>query len=343
MEQPVVIEEMKDVPFYEITRLNCEDEMLKFQAPVLGKGATAIIPMMHGASLIAFSGTPEQTYQLRYSQYYVGKVLVNLTMSGKVTHVLDTNKVSVPVKRNQSFIYSVDNDCSYMSHSAAVSFEVASLIFDPSVFESVLDRFFGPDDYASKQACLAAVFTKESHGKVFTFNHEVKQVVRQILRCRLTGNFRRVYLECKLFELLAHYFASIMDGRHNRITFSARDVAILQEVKRALTNEDLTKVSVDELCKQFGINRFKLTMGFQSVFNTSIIRYFRQQVLSRAHQTLADGVYNVSQAAFVFGYANAAAFSRAFFKEFGMRPGEVARIRSQPDSSPPPPNFRLHR
>jgi hypothetical protein len=51
MQPPIVIKELREQPFEEIIRLNCEDEMLKFKAPVLGKGQTAIIPLTQNVML----------------------------------------------------------------------------------------------------------------------------------------------------------------------------------------------------------------------------------------------------------------------------------------------------
>lgn len=324
MDLPVVIEEMKDVPFREITRLDCEDELLKFSAPVLGKGATAIIPLSSEATLISLSGTPEQSYRLGYSQYYEGKVLINLMIEGRVTHILNKS-VTATVQGGSSFIYAVGGERSYMELPVSHRFEVVSLVLSQSAFESALDRFFADQGPAVRQQCISAMFTKDRPGSVFQFSGELRLVVRQILRCRLRGNFRRVFLDCKFFELLSYYFASITEIDQKAVRFSARDVATLQEVRRALATGDLASISIQELCRQFGINRFKLTMGFHSVFNTSVARFYRQQVLARAYQSLADGLYNVSQASAEFGYATPAAFSRAFYKEFGIRPSEVTR------------------
>ncbi len=324
MKNIITIEEMKDAPFHEVTRLDCEDEMLVFTAPVMGKGTTAFIPLAQGATLVYFGGTPDQPYRLRYSQYFQDKIMVSLMISGTSSHLLG-EQVTQRMQQGMSFIYSTGRDTSYITYPAGKRFEIASLVFEPSVFEQCLDRFFDGHEVAKKDALKTAIFQDNATGQTFDIAQEVKIVIRQVMGCRLRGNFRRVFLECKLFELLAHYFQSISDSPDASIVFSSAEITKLQQIKKALTEASSMKISIQELCRTYGINRFKLHMGFQGLFNTSVIRYYRQQLLRKAHEQLAAAACNISEAAVESGYNNTAAFSRAFLKEFGYRPSMVKK------------------
>ncbi|WP_162903275.1 helix-turn-helix domain-containing protein [Taibaiella koreensis] len=325
MENIIVIDEMKDAAFYEVARLDCEDEMLRFSAPVMGKGLTAFIPLAPEAIFVYNEGAPEHAFKLRYSQYFQDKIMISLMISGTATHSLGTH-ITQPVAQGQSFIYATLKDISYVAYPATKRFEMAALVFDHAFFDQCLDRFFSPDESLKKEALKAGIFSGNLQGNTHEIVQDVKIIVRQILSCRLRANFRRVFLECKLFELLAYYFQSITEGAAKEITFSGADIAKLQEIKKALSAASLSNVSIAQLCKAYGINRFKLNMGFQSLFNTTVIRYYRQQLLYKAHDQLTHAGYNVTQAAIDYGYNNAAAFSRAFFKEFGYRPGKVKKM-----------------
>jgi len=322
MESPLIIEELKDYSFESITRLNCEDDLLRFKAPVLGECFTATIPMMPGVLLVSFAGKPEQSYQLRYSQYFHGKVLISLVLAGEATHSLENN-FRAKLNKNQSFIYDVNQDRTLISYRQSKRFEVASLVFDPEVFNTCLDKFFDRGQKKEKQLCINAIFSNTQPGQLFHINNEIKVIVQQILKCRLKRNFRRVFLECKLYEMLAHYFQAVAEPKSKEIVFSAEDIQKMQEIRRLLASENPTEISIEGLCRSFGLNRFKLTTGFQSLFNISVIKFYRQELLKRAYNDLQEKKHTINELSHQYGYNNSAAFSRAFFNEFGIRPSEL--------------------
>lgn len=319
MEKPIIIEELKDYTFEQIIRLNCEDDLLQFKAPVLGTCSTATIPMAPGVLLVFFSGRPEESYQMRYSQYFHNKILISIMLSGESVHRLE-DKFEASVKKNQSFIYAVNQDRTLIEYQQYKRFEVVSLVFDPNVFDNCLDKFFDKSQKKAKQECVNAIFSQHKAGKLFGIVNEVRLIIQQIIKCRLTKNFRRVFLECKLYEMLAHYFQAITELPEKEIVFSKDDVKKIQDIRRFLSEGNINEISVDSLCRTFGLNRFKLTTGFQSIFNISVIKFYRKQVLKRAYDDLKAKKNNVSEVALIYGYNNAASFSRAFYKEFGIRP-----------------------
>ncbi|WP_304067605.1 helix-turn-helix transcriptional regulator [Pedobacter glucosidilyticus] len=325
METPILVEELKDYPFDEVTRLNCEDDMLKFKAPVLGESHTALIPLTPGILLAYYAGKPEETYQMRYSQYFQDKILISLMLSGNSTHHLQGN-LEVNLKKNQSFIYAIKEDgkLSVVEYKKSKRFEVASLIFDQEAFHLCLDKFFDKTQKKEKEACLKAFFSGKQPGELFDITNEVNLIIKQILSCRLIKNFRRVYLECKAYELMAYYFQSISFVNNSEIYFSADDIKKLQGIKSDLSTYDLEDISVENLCKKYGINRFKLTSGFQSLFNVSIIKFYRKQVLQRAFNDIKENRISITEAALKYGYNTPQSFSRAFFKEFQIRPSAIS-------------------
>ncbi|MBK0381704.1 helix-turn-helix domain-containing protein [Pedobacter sp. SD-b] len=324
METPILIEELKDYPFDHITRLNCEDDMLKFKATVLGESSTALIPMTTGILLAYYAGKPEKTYQLRYSQYYQNKVLISLMLSGNATHKLQES-IDADIHKNQSFMYAVKEDgkLSLVEYQKAKRFEMASLIFDEEVFLACLDKFFDKDQKKEKAACLKAIYSGKKPGKLFDISNDVNLIIKQILKCRLKKNFRRVYLECKVYELLAHYFQSISCTNQYEIHFSSEDVKKLQQIKTDLGSMEVTDVSIDHLCKKYGLNRFKLTSGFQSLFNISVVKFYRKKVLQRAFLDIKENKLGVTEAALKYGYNTPQSFSKAFYKEFDIRPSAI--------------------
>ena len=77
--------------------------------------------------------------------------------------------------------------------------------------------------------------------------------------------------------------------------------------------------------RKVGLNRFKLNQGFQIIFNTSIIKFYRSAILTKAYSELLNpqNSSTIKELAEKYGYGSTAAFSNAFYKEFGIRPGSV--------------------
>lgn len=324
MQIPIVIKELREQPFEEIVRLNCEDEMLKFKAPVLGKGQTAIIPLTQTVMLAYFAGVPVETYKMQYNQYYNNNVLLTVSLKGDLVHEWDYTTTS-KIGTRQSFMYNPQGEDSFFIAEKGKKFEQVTLVFSKDDFLSAVDKFFDADQKNEKKKCIDAIFSKSTRGAVFNISNEITIVIRQILECRLKGNFRRVYMECKLYEIMAHYLNAISSAKQQEIKFSAGDIQKLQEAKKILQNLDqILQLSINELCREIGLNRFKLTMGFQAIYNTSVIKFYHQSVLTKAFEELkqnkADSISNI---AVKYGYGTPQAFSTAFQKQFGIRPSEV--------------------
>ncbi|MFB2121649.1 helix-turn-helix domain-containing protein [Parapedobacter sp. 2B3] len=324
MQTPIVIKELREQPFEEIIRLNCEDEMLKFKAPVLGKGQTAIIPLTQNVRLAYLSGIPLETYKMQYNQYYNNNVLLTISMKGDLVHEWDYTATS-KISTRQSFMYNPQGEDSFFIAEKGKKFEQVTLIFSKADFLNVVDKFFDSDQKSEKKKCIDAVFSKSAKGAIFDISKVITIVIKQVLACRLKGNFRKVYMECKLYEIMAHYLNAISSVKQQELKFSTEDVQKLQEAKNLLQNLDqILQLSVKELCKKIGLNRFKLTMGFQAIYNTSVIKFYHQSVLEKAfeelHHNKTDSITNI---AIKYGYGTTQAFSTAFQKQFGIRPSEV--------------------
>lgn len=327
MKELLIIEEMKDIAFREIIRKNCEDEMLHFYSELIGEGDTAVIPLKENVLLIYSAGTPLRDFKLKYSHYYYDKIMLPICLAGEVLHS-NGDWLTASIHNGESFLYSVEKDNTYIEVKKGRKYEQVSLVLDKNAFYDSLNRFFDEDSQPQKKELLDKLFSKNTTGKVFDITSEIRIICRQILACRLTGNYRRVFLECKFYEILAYYFQSITYKPEQEIKFSADDIKRLQEAKKLLVNQNqILSFSVDKLCREVGLNRFKLNAGFQAIFNTSIIKFYRSVILAKAYADLQNTQYNsIEEIGLNYGYGSVQAFSNAFFKEFGVRPSQVKSL-----------------
>lgn len=319
-----MIKEVREHPFHEITRLDYDDEVLKFKAPVLGTGQTSIIALTPKVMLSFMTCVPLETYKMQYNQYYPDNILLTVSLKGNITYEWG-NRTTPTLKTRQSFLYHPQGEDAFYTVEKGKRFEQINIIFKKQDFGDLIDRFFDGDQKAEREKCINAIFSKSTKGTIFDISKDITIILRQILDCRLKGNFRKVYMECKLYEIMAHYLYAISSTHEHEIKFSASDVQKLQEVKQLLQGQDqIMQTSVDDLCKKVGLNRFKLTAGFQSIYSTSVIKFYHQSVLSKAMDELQENKKeSISSIALKYGYGTSQAFSTAFYKQFGMRPSEL--------------------
>lgn len=232
-----------------------------------------------------------------------------------------------PRSKNRNSFTSLSNErYTCIQFPGGKSFDLVSITFEKGTFDRYLHVFFSEDKSLDKSKYQNSFYSGEYGAVVFGIIHEVKMIVNQILHCNLRDNFRRVFMECKLNEFLALYFQAVADFNDNKkkqVNLSRQDIEKLQKVKEYLVKEIPLKISIAELCKMAGTNRFKLVSGFQLLFGTSVIKFYRQQCLNRAFTLLKQDKNSVNNIAVSCGYGSIQAFSNAFYKEFSMRPSQL--------------------
>ena len=155
-----------------------------------------------------------------------------------------------------------------------------------------------------------------------------KMIVQEIFNCPYQGNLKRLWLEGKTLELIAHSLAQlgITKERHNK-------VFVLQpgEIERVLNAKDILIHNIEnphsllELANIVGINKNKLNQGFRESFGTSVFDYLRICRLERGRELLKSGQKSVTEVALDVGYAQQSNFTKAFKKHFGTNPRNYLR------------------
>jgi len=116
-------------------------------------------------------------------------------------------------------------------------------------------------------------------------------------------------------EFLLTFFAGQEDGL-------PPDIDRIHAARDILIHNMETPPSLPELCRQTGLNEFKLKMGFRQVFGTSAFDLLRRHRMEKARLLLHGGRMNVNKTALAVGYSSAGYFAGAFKKQFGTTPGK---------------------
>ena len=85
-----------------------------------------------------------------------------------------------------------------------------------------------------------------------------------------------------------------------------------------------SNLSVDFLTEQMGISRSSLYNKIKSLTDKTPNELIQLMRLKKAAQLLMEKKYRINEICYMVGFNNPSYFSKCFFKQFGMKPGEFA-------------------
>ncbi len=182
--------------------------------------------------------------------------------------------------------------------------------------------------YAGESALLDAFINNIHLGKSGVLTNggvavygDIIRTIRDIRSCTFEGFTRRIYLESKVYELIALLYEGMSNQPRIRLSKSDRD-----KIHHAafLIKENLEKpLTILELAKEVGINQTKLKEGFKDAFGNTIFGYLQQIRMNEARRYLLNTDLSIQQIGNLLGYQNVSNFSAAFKKFNGISPLKI--------------------
>lgn len=157
-----------------------------------------------------------------------------------------------------------------------------------------------------------------------SINAAMLNTIQDIKNCRYNGLTRRIYLESKVYELIAFIYESAENSEavHH---LSKADLERIQLAALLIRENIESPFTIIELARQVGINQSKLKSGFKTVFGTTVFGYLQQIRMAEARKHLLDTRLSVQEISNLVGYQNMSNFSAAFKNIYGYSP---AKLRS---------------
>ncbi len=159
----------------------------------------------------------------------------------------------------------------------------------------------------------------------------MREIVQQILHCPYTDDIvRQMYLQSKVFELLALHLAPILQDDQRLESFVAmenQDIDRIHHAQEILLKQMENPPSLLSLAKQVGINDYKLKVGFRQVFSTTVFGYLLEQRLLRSRFLLEMGEMTVAEVSWAVGFNSRTHFSTAFKGKFGITPSQYRQAK----------------
>ena len=191
---------------------------------------------------------------------------------------------------------------------------------EPQVFGAFLD---GRSDRIPVDLRDIAEGIEKFYYQAGNVTASMKMVIHQILNCPYSGSIKRLYFETKAMELIVHQLAELAAGekKHSKVcALRSGDMERIHEARDILVGNMQNPPSLLGLAKQAGLNDYKLKIGFNQVFGTTVFGYLRQCRMESARLLFEETEMNVAEVSSTIGYSNPSHFAAAFKKQFGVKP-----------------------
>ena len=192
---------------------------------------------------------------------------------------------------------------------------------DPSVLQAFLGESF--DLTSAGLAHLMRPDEQLYYWRFGTTTVAMQTVLHQLLHCPFEGVTQKVYLESKVWELMALLIEQeqqLHEGKHPLRSIKADDIERIHKARDILARQLDNPPSLIDLARQVGLNDCTLKRGFRQVFGKTAFGYLHDYRMEQARQLLGAGELNVSEAARKVGFANRSYFAAAFRKKYGVSP-----------------------
>ena len=150
---------------------------------------------------------------------------------------------------------------------------------------------------------------------------QMRSLVHQMWNAPYQGAVKRLYLQAKVFELLAiHLDAISHQGAVPALGLKPDTVERVYAAREILTNQLEHPPSLLALAQQVGVCDRTLRRGFKQLYGTTVTGYLTQQRMHQAQALLRSRQCTVTEAARQVGYGHLGHFAAAFKRQFGIPP-----------------------
>lgn len=170
---------------------------------------------------------------------------------------------------------------------------------------------------------------------------ELISVYRQIEGCRLSGPAFALWMRGQGFSALGYLIRHVQNHAKQQSTLLRQDEKAAVEHAKALLKQGMEHPpTLAALCRQVGLNKNKLQVGFRNTEGKSAAEYLRAIRMERALALLEDLSLPIVQIAAAVGYRGKSNFYQAFSQTFGATPAEIRQLLACPADVPSPGAFR---
>ena len=150
---------------------------------------------------------------------------------------------------------------------------------------------------------------------------QMRLLAHQMWHAPYRGPAKKLYLQAKVFELLAlHLDLLTVESLTSASSLRPDTLERIHYAQEILIAQLENPPSLLELAQRVGVSDRTLRRGFKELYGTTVIGYLKQQRMERARQLLYEGEWTVTEVARTVGYGHLGHFAAAFKHQFGITP-----------------------
>jgi AraC-like DNA-binding protein len=203
--------------------------------------------------------------------------------------------------------------------NTAAEYQTFDIHFSISFLESLGLSYKSLDEFLKK---VTNKLPAELIPEPYDCNGAMIDAVYAIIESNCSSSGVSHFLRCKVTEILL--IALEIVGKNNNILPAALQPGDLKKLERV---KELIELSIPNypgnefLCRETGLNEFKLTVGFKFLFKITPYDYHMGLKMRMGKQLLLNPENNVEGVAFLLGYDQSSSFIKEFKKMFKYTPG----------------------
>ncbi len=144
--------------------------------------------------------------------------------------------------------------------------------------------------------------------------------ILQTFNCPFQGNSRRLYLEGKILEVIAHWVHGEAMAEPSSRPLKPDESERIWQAHDLLLRDLRNPPTLMTLSKAVGITHTRLNEGFKTVFGNTVFDWLRIKRLEKARLLVMEGQKNMTEIAYEIGFASSSHFTFAFHRYFGTPP-----------------------
>ena len=153
---------------------------------------------------------------------------------------------------------------------------------------------------------------------------ELLSIYHRIENCSLTGPAFDLWMQGQGLSAFGYLMQYVQNYTlHQNATLQEDEKNAIVLAKKILKASMEHPPTLAELCRQVGLNKNKLQIGFRNTEGKSFAQYLRAIRMEQALELLEDRSLTVDEIAHTVGYRGKANFYQAFSQTFGSTPAAI--------------------
>lgn len=251
---------------------------------------------------------------LVYSQSYKKNALqINFLLKGEKSIHLIKNKKELFFEARESYMAKINY------------FDGFVKIFSSKLFEEIkikLPNSFLINHGFISDNCELKILTDED--LVLPITDEILSILLNLQRKDITGTANKIYLNAKIFELIAIQMESYKNKNKIKTNLD-KTLEKLYLIKQVIKSNVSKNFSLQELAEKIAVNSNVLNNEFIRVYGCSVYEFSFLEKMNHAKYMLENTTKMIYLIAEEVGYKNSTHFTVAFKRRFGITPKQCRK------------------